>query len=266
MGITAHQVLPVYHLTRIDSCTLLVWGIAKGVIAGQAWAMNPDTTHHHEEPAPFETTDPVHAARMWDEMYSASGRRWSGNANPQLVAEISGKPGGNALDLGCGEGGDALWLASQGWNVCAVDVSAVALARAAEHQASAGQDLHGQISWELRDLNDWKPSAEFDLVSAQFLHSTALPWQQALATAAGAVRTGGMLLIVGHHPDHLPPWGAHRVAHALFTAADVVAELELDGPRWRLDVSEDRRRPIAGPDGQEAVVADVVLSALRLQA
>lgn len=215
----------------------------------------------------LDAMNPSNAAEKWDELYSATaGRRWSGNANPQLVHEATGMTPGRALDLGCGEGGDALWLARNGWQVTAVDVSSVALARAAEHESTVLDELTGSISWEQRDLFTWQPSPEFDLVSAQFLHSTALPWQQALATAAAAVGPGGTLLIVGHHPDQLPPWGAHRVGHALFTATEVVSELGLESAAWQLDFSGDRQRTVTGPEGQDAVIADVVIRAVRLTA
>ena len=135
---------------------------------------------------------------------------WSGEPNPQLVAEVADLPAGEALDLGCGEGADAIWLAARGWSVTGLDVSAVALERAAAHARERGQDA--TIEWVQQDLATWVPDRLFDLVTAQFLHSTQMPWQQALQLAAAAVRTGGTLLIVGHHPDGLPPWGAHHTS------------------------------------------------------
>ncbi|MGX9899570.1 SAM-dependent methyltransferase [Arthrobacter sp. SA17] len=105
------------------------------------------------------------------------------------------------LDLGCGEGADAIWLAQHGWSVTGVDVSAVALERAAAHAADAGC----LVEWIRQDLADWVPEQEYDLVSAQFLHSDVMAWQDVLRPAVTAVRPGGTLLIVGHHPDGLPP-------------------------------------------------------------
>ncbi len=145
---------------------------------------------------------------MWDEKYRSRAKIWSGEPNPQLIAEAAHLPPGTALDLGCGEGADAIWLASRGWKVTAVDVSAVALERAEAHAQERGQG--GNITWVRQDLATWVPGELFDLVTAQFLHSTVMPWQQALQLAAAAVRTGGTLLIVGHHPDGLPPWGQHH--------------------------------------------------------
>jgi len=220
------------------------------------------------------------AARHWDEMYRSRPRVWSGRPNPQLVAEAAALQPGTALDLGCGEGADALWLAEQGWTVTAVDVSAVALERAEQH--AAGSAAGNRITWLQRDLDAWTPEEQFDLVSAQFLHSTEAPWQRPHRVAAGAVRPGGTLLIVGHHPDGLPPWrsssdqdshsnghthggGAHAGPDMFFTAEQAAAELGIAPPGWRVEVAASRQREATGPDGQKAVLADAVLRATRLQ-
>ncbi|HET6268724.1 MAG TPA: class I SAM-dependent methyltransferase [Arthrobacter sp.] len=205
---------------------------------------------------------PTDAAQLWDELYRSRPKVWSGRPNPQLVAEAGTLPPGRALDLGCGEGADALWLAQQGWTVTAMDVSAVALERAKAHaqETAPGAD----IEWVLQDLASWVPEPLFDLVTAQFLHSTVLPWQQSLRLAAAAVRTGGTLLLVGHHPAGLPPWGRHNSPDKYFTAEEVVQELGLEAPEWRLDVVDTRHRSATGPDGETATLADAVLRATRL--
>lgn len=212
------------------------------------------------------------AAQLWDEMYRSRPRVWSGRPNPQLVAEAAGLAPGKALDLGCGEGADALWLAERGWTVTAVDVSAVALERAAAHAAEAGAG--DRVTWLQRDLATWTPEEQFDLVSVQFLHSTVAPWQPPHRLAANAVRRGGTLLIVGHHPDGLPPWSSHKGdshagdSHAdtgmFFTAEQLTAELGIAPPEWSVDVAESREREATGPDGQTAILADAVLRATRL--
>ncbi|SFT56994.1 cyclopropane-fatty-acyl-phospholipid synthase family protein [Arthrobacter sp. ov118] len=211
-----------------------------------------------------ETAKPGSAAQMWDEKYSSRTKMWSGQPNPQLVAEAAQLPPGEALDLGCGEGADAIWLAARGWAVTALDVSAVALERAAAHAAEQGQAA--TIEWVQQDLATWVPDRQFDLVTAQFLHSTLMPWQQALQLAAAAVRTGGTLLIVGHHPDGLPPWGAHHNHEKFFTAEDLAGELRIEEPVWRLEVLDSRHRSVIGPDGEAASITDAVLRATRLSA
>lgn len=218
------------------------------------------TEHQHHTGGADEGT----AAQLWDERYASRAKVWSGRPNPQLVAEVSGLTPGHALDLGCGEGADAIWLAGQGWTVTALDVSAVALGRAAAHASESG--VSGNIEWVQQDLATWLPEEQYDLVSAQFLHSTLLPWQQALRLAAAAVRTGGTLLIVGHHPEGLPTWGSHSSAEKYFTAEEVVRELGIEEPEWRLDVLESRLRSATGPDGEEAELTDAVLRATRLAA
>ncbi|MEC5191401.1 MULTISPECIES: SAM-dependent methyltransferase [unclassified Arthrobacter] len=219
------------------------------------------TEHEHSE-----QDSNASAAQVWDEKYRSRARVWSGEPNPQLIAEAAALPAGAALDLGCGEGADAIWLASRGWTVTAVDVSAVALERAEAHARDRGQS--GNITWVLQDLATWVPEELFDLVTAQFLHSTVMPWQQALQLAAAAVRTGGTLLIVGHHPDGLPPWTEHH-EHAperFYTAETLARELGIEAPEWRLDVVDTRHRSVTGPDGEAAALTDAVLRATRLAA
>lgn len=204
------------------------------------------------------------AAQMWDEKYRSRPKVWSGQPNPQLVAETASLPPGTALDLGCGEGADAIWLAGRGWSVTALDVSAVALERAKAHAQDNGQGAN--IEWVQQDLATWVPGQLFDLVTAQFLHSTLMPWQQGLQLAAAAVRTGGTLLVVGHHPEGLPPWGAHHTPEKFFTAEELARELRIEAPEWRLDVVDTRHRSATGPDGEPAALADAVLRATRLAA
>lgn len=214
------------------------------------------------------------AAAAWDERYSTKPKLWSGKPNPQLLREAAGLRPGKALDLGCGEGADAIWLAQQGWTVTAVDVSAVALERAAGHEKEFldRESVHAQgvgtipsrIHWEQCDLEEWRPEDKFDLVSSQFLHSPQMAWQGPLRTATAAVKPGGTLLIVGHHPDRLPPWGNHTSREMFYTPAELVQELGLDSPDWQLEVNTTRERMVSGPDGHDAVIGDTVLRATRL--
>jgi SAM-dependent methyltransferase len=214
------------------------------------------------------------AAEAWDEKYSSKPKFWSGKPNPQLVREGAGLRPGKALDLGCGEGADAIWLAQQGWTVTAVDVSAVALERAATHEKSAldresvhaegAGEIPSRIHWEQCDLEEWQPTATFDLVTSQFLHSPQLAWQGPLRTAAAAVKPGGTLLIVGHHPDRLPPWGNHSSHEMFYTPAQLVQELGVGSPGWQVEVNTTRERSATGPDGEEAIIGDTVLRATRL--
>ncbi len=230
--------------------------------------------------APEAAGGSIDAAWVWDERYRTKARLWSGNPNPQLVREAGGLHPGKALELGCGEGADAIWLAQRGWAVTAVDVSAVALERAHSHELAelARESVHAsngeigsRITWQLADLTQWQPEASYDLVTSQFLHSQELDWRIPLRTAAAAVKPGGTLLVVGHHPDRLPPWGpAHHHEGMFYTGDQLVRELGLDRgdsdgrPEWQVEVLTSRERPVTGPEGQEATIADVVLRATRL--
>ena len=247
----------------------------------------PHQQEHHEHQAPHDAgpglsghADPAgsqgirDAAALWDERYRSKPQIWSGKPNPQLVREAGGLRPGHALDLGCGEGADAIWLAQHGWTVTAVDVSGFALERARGHEkaALARESVHAaegaiasRIHWQQADLEQWQPADSYDLVTSQFLHSQELAWQAPLRAAASAVKPGGTLLVVGHHPDRLPPWGgAHTHHHMFYTADELVRELELNGPGWQLEVQTSRERPVTGPEGQQATIADVVVRASRL--
>jgi thioredoxin reductase/SAM-dependent methyltransferase len=202
------------------------------------------------------------SAGFWDDRYGSTARVWSGNPNVQLVASVSELSPGTALDVGSGEGADAIWLALRGWQVTAVDISQIALDRAAAEAARAGVD---GIRWQAGDLLTWDPAPEqYDLVSAQFIH---LPGEARAALhqrLAAAVRPGGMLLIVGHHPSiHQTTFGGahrHHRPELFYTAEEVAATL--DPAQWRIEVSTVDR-PAKDPDGQPIVIQDAVLVATR---
>lgn len=199
---------------------------------------------------------------FWDERYRQQGPVWSGRPNPQLVAEASGLRPGPALDVGSGEGADAIWLAGRGWEVTAVDISSVALARAAGHAAGDPESAQ-HISWAHHDLTDWVPPAgAFDLVSAQFMHLPGGARTALYRRLAAAVAPGGTLLIVGHHPSDLAT-GARRpsLPDLLFTAEEIAAAL--DPAQWEFVVSEARPRPAEDPAGNPITVKDAVLRAQR---
>ncbi|MFJ5924736.1 FAD-dependent oxidoreductase [Kitasatospora sp. NPDC092948] len=144
-----------------------------------------------------ETRLAVEAVEFWENRYGESEQIWSGRPNASLTREVADLAPGHALDLGCGEGGDAIWLAQQGWQVTAVDISQVALDRAAARAAVEG--VADRISWQRTDLANAFPTGRYDLVSAQFLHSPAeFPRERVLRHAADAVAPGGTLLIVSH--------------------------------------------------------------------
>jgi SAM-dependent methyltransferase len=183
--------------------------------------------------------------QAWDARYrEAADRIWSGMPNVALVAEVSGLVPGRALDLGCGEGADAVWLAKQGWRVTAVDISGVALERAEAHAADAGV----AVDFQRHDLEKSFPDGAFDLVSAQFLHFwEEFDRERILRRAAGAVAPGGVLLIEGHR-DHGPfRHDGHKPVH-FPSPGEVIAALEL-GDEWAVLKAEIHPRVQKGPDG-----------------
>src|SRR5690625_477786 len=116
----------------------------------------------------FDAAEAAPAA-YWEGQYSGQSRRWSGAVNPTTAAVVSTLPTGHVLELGCGEGGDAVWLAEQGWRVTAVDISPTAVARGS--QAADERGVGDRINWVVDDLATWRTEDRFDLVTASFFHS-----------------------------------------------------------------------------------------------
>lgn len=199
-------------------------------------------------------------ARFWDERYAAPGRVWSGRPNPWLVVEACDLAPGAALDIGAGEGADAIWLAERGWYVTAVDFSAVALARVAEMAAAAGATQ--RVATLQADATAWTPpQRSFDLVAVHFLHLPAPPRAAALRAAWSAVAPGGSLLVVGHDRSNADEGhGGPPDPTVLFTADEVLADLaEAVADGAEVVVAERRSREVAGADGAVALDAVVVL-------
>jgi SAM-dependent methyltransferase len=181
--------------------------------------------------------------------------------NPQLVAEVADLQPGRALDAGCGEGTDALWLAARGWHVTAVDIAEAALERARVHAATAEPDVADRIEWVRADLAEWAPpQAGYDLVSSHYVHAPG-PRDELLRRLADAVAPGGTLLVVGHdHPAHPHP-DDPSAPESRVTTDDLVSALEPE--RWDVVVAEPRTRTVNGHDGQVCVMHDAVLRAVR---
>jgi SAM-dependent methyltransferase len=200
---------------------------------------------------------------FWDGRYQEAGQLFSGRPNSQLVEQSAGLAPGLALDAGSGEGADAIWLARRSWTVTAVDVSAVALRRAAGAAAAAGDQVAARISWQREDLRSWAPEPErFDLVTAHFMYLPPGELDDLHARLTRAVRPGGTLLLVGHHPDD---WhanvGRQGPAELLWSAPELAASL--DPAKWEIEVATALPRPATDLDGHPAHVQDTVLRARR---
>ncbi|OBC17195.1 methyltransferase [Mycobacterium sp. 852013-50091_SCH5140682] len=208
-------------------------------------------------PVPPWPTRTAVTAQYWERHYGQRGRIWSGRVNAQLERVAADLPAGRALDLGCGEGGDAVWLAERGWQVTAADVSETALQRAAAEAATRG--VSDRIVFERHDFSESLPGGDFDLVSAQFLQSPiAMDRTLFLRRAADAVTPRGLLVVVDH--GAAPPWAPEHVRNFEFPSAEeVLAALELPEGQWeRIQVGPEQR-DATGPDGQRGTLIDNVI-------
>jgi SAM-dependent methyltransferase len=202
----------------------------------------------------------------WDGFYSglAMPSGWAPTPNPPLVQEIEADAPGCALDLGCGTGGDAIWLAGRGWRVTAVDVSGAVLRRAEELARRA--DVASRIDWQRHDLTETFPTGEFVLVSAQFLHS---PLERAgerdsiLRRAMSAVAPGGSLLVAGHLG--MPTWMDRSPFDVhLPSAAELLTALAPDPHQWSVATDRTVTREVRSPEGVLGTRDDTVLRLLRM--
>lgn len=192
-------------------------------------------------------------AEFWNERYNAHVAVWSGRPNPQLVAETTDLTPGTALDAGCGEGADAIWLAERGWQVTAVDFAATALQRAAAHAEATG--VAERVSWVRADLTVWAPERTFDLVSSHFMHLPVATRKAMFRRMAAAVAPGGTLLIVGHHPSDLETdIPRPHLPDLFFTAEELIAGLAPD--QWEILVADARPR-----EEQGIMIRDTILRA-----
>ena len=194
------------------------------------------------------------AGDHWDRHYGESERVWSGRVNPRLVEIAEALDPGTALDLGCGEGADAVWLAERGWRVVAVDVSEVALTRATAAAETRG--VSGNIDFQHHDLAVIVSGRIVRLgVGAVPAFDDQLDRPQILRRAAAVVAPGGLLAIVDH--GAAPPWARkHGHDHEFPPAEEVLEGLRLPTSEWdvvRLGPSERRA---TGPDGAEATLLD----------
>jgi len=215
--------------------------------------MDSDAGHTH---APQEPD----ATQYWEARYGEAERIWSGRPNQTLVEVVGDLPAGRALDLGCGEGGDAIWLAQRGWQVTGVDISPTAIARASAAADEAGIPTK-RIRWQAHDLATWTDDGPYDLVAASFLHSRVeFPRTEILRRAAALVAPGGHLLLLSHAA--CPPWSAHHHDDhkpEFLTPSEEISALDLDERQWDTRIAETRSREATGPNGERAILDDGIV-------
>ena len=188
--------------------------------------------------------DGLAGAGDWDDQYRANTQIWSGQPNGALVTEIGDAAPGRALDVGCGEGADAVWLAQGGWQVTALDVSRVALdrARAAAHAAEVEVDwVHAGL------LEAALQEASFDLVSAQYPALLKTPGNDAVQALFVAVAPGGTLLFVHHADMDVKHDGDHDIDPADYIGVEDIRAAVTDA--WEVRVDERRPRSVSGGGG-----------------
>jgi len=209
-------------------------------------------THDHSEPDVSEWSE-----QAWDARYRERTHIWSGEPNAVLVAEVEGLRPGTALDVGAGEGADAVWLARRGWVVTAADLSGVALERAREAAARSGVE----IAWLHADLAERPAPMTYDLVTSFFVHVPRASQPALFANLAAAVAPGGTLLLVGHDLSDLRA-GVRRpnLDEMGWSAAEVAAGL---GAGWTIEIAQARAREARDHEGHGDVVHDAVLRARR---
>ena len=196
-------------------------------------------------------------ARDWDQRWLDKRLHAHGEASPVVLAALEGLAPGRALDLGCGSGRHATWLAERGWQVTGVDFSSEALRQARERAAELAVD----VDWIEADLVNYAPSeVAFELVLLAYLHVPAHERRAILAKAEAAITPGGTLLLVGHDLTNIGTGAPGPTSPSvLYTPADIVPEL----PRLVVARAEQVRRSVELEDGSTAEAVDALVLATR---
>jgi SAM-dependent methyltransferase len=196
----------------------------------------------------------------WNERYAARELVWSAGPNARFAEEVGNLPPGTALDVACGEGRNALWLAEQGWAVTAVDFSDVAIGKARQIAAKRGLNVH----WQVLDVaREPLPDTGFDLVAVLYLHTEAAERSRWLPKVIAATRPGGTFIYIGHDPTNIEHGVGGPQDPTLLPDADELTRLLAD-----FEVLEARvvERPVThdpGHGGTDGTALDTVVRAVR---
>ncbi|MBR7838258.1 class I SAM-dependent methyltransferase [Actinospica durhamensis] len=195
----------------------------------------------------------------WDERYRQAPKLWGAAPNRFVAEQLGDRTPGRALDLACGNGRNALWLARTGWRVTAVDFSAVALAAGAEQARAEGL----AIEWLQRDVTEYEPDlGAYDAVVIAYLHLSAELRDRALRAAAAALAPGGRLVLVGHDLTNIADGvGGPQDPAVLYTPEAVADALEPLRDVLRVLRAERVTRPVDGEQERQAIDTLVVAEA-----
>lgn len=257
MGKTSHPWIwavgnvtnPGMNLAMTVGAAATAGGMLNMALVEQDFAQALADSHHSTLPP----------AEFWEARYKERDQIWSGRVNAVLAGIASDLTPGRALDLGCGEGGDVVWLAEQGWQGVGLDISETAVSRATAAANARGLD-DGRATFIAADLADADLEGEFDLVTASFLQSPVeLDRAAALRKAAAHIRPGGHLLITAHAAP--PPWAnpEHIKAFRPITPESEIAALGLAEGEWEPVIAEIRTRTATGPEGETGELEDSVV-------
>ncbi len=194
----------------------------------------------------------------WDRRYEGRELVWTAEPNRFLVAETETLAPGRAIDLACGEGRNAVWLAERGWQAVGADFSEVGLRKARELANQRGVN----VEWVAADLLDYRPDPRaFDLVLVFYLQVSAAERRPILQAAAEGVAPGGTFLLVAHDSSNLEHGqGGPQDPAVLYTAHDVATDVE--GRGLQIERAERVERSVQTPDG-ERVALDALVRARR---
>ncbi|WP_333619654.1 class I SAM-dependent methyltransferase [Dietzia sp.] len=227
--------------------------------------------HDHHGGAGEDTAAPVDSKAFWEDLY-AGKTRWSGNPNPVLVDVVGPLAPGRALDLGCGEGADVLWLAERGWDATGVDISETAVSRAREAADAiaygGATGAAGRASFDSGEIGEWLRRARvelpgpLDLVTASFFQSPMEEFDRTglLRLAGELIRPGGHLFALSHFAP--PDWASaehKKNADSMPTPEGEVLDLAVPAGAWSAVTAEVREREAIGPEGQRGTMLDTVV-------
>lgn len=213
--------------------------------------------HKSQEAAP-QVKELENSRELWNGIYSEREQIWSGKVNASLARLMGDRPPGRVLDLGCGEGGDVLWLAARGWQATGIDISDVAIGRARARAAAEGI----AATFIDADLTDWSTDQRFDLIVTSFLQSQAdfdrLPL---LAAALDLLAPGGELISVAHAgaPSFADPEQARKHRARMVQASEEARALTQGRDDIEIVLAEEWTRDISSPEGEPATIPDAVM-------